>query len=78
MHLLKRLGLTLFALVLVAALRPCLTRLLQRLPLQEGEIPPKVFTMMSIVAMVTTVMTGPLLIVLLPRIGRAIPRGVEA
>lgn len=43
-----------------------------------GFIPQKVFTMMVIMAVVTTVMTGPLLKVLLPRIGHAIPRGVEA
>jgi K+:H+ antiporter len=43
-----------------------------------GFIPQNVFTMLVIMAVVTTVMTGPLLRVLLPRAGYAIPRGVEA
>ncbi|HKT73097.1 MAG TPA: cation:proton antiporter [Steroidobacteraceae bacterium] len=43
-----------------------------------GFIPQKVFTMLVIMAVVTTVMTGPLLHVLLPRAGYVIPRGVEA
>lgn len=43
-----------------------------------GFIPQKVFTMFVIMAVVTTVMTGPLLRVLLPRAGYVIPRGVEA
>jgi Kef-type K+ transport system membrane component KefB len=43
-----------------------------------GFIPQKVFTMLVIMAVVTTVMTGPLLRVLLPRAGYAIPVGVEA
>ncbi|MEI9994834.1 MAG: cation:proton antiporter [Rhizomicrobium sp.] len=43
-----------------------------------GFIPQKVFTMLVIMAVVTTVMTGPLLRVLLPRAGYAIPAGVEA
>ena len=43
-----------------------------------GFIPQKVFTMLVIMAVVTTVMTGPLLRVLLPRAGYVIPRGVEA
>jgi hypothetical protein len=37
-----------------------------------------VFTMLVIMAVVTTVMTGPLLRVLLPRAGYTIPVGVEA
>jgi Kef-type K+ transport system membrane component KefB len=43
-----------------------------------GFIPQKVFTMLVIMAVVTTVMTGPLLRVLLPRAGYVIPVGVEA
>lgn len=43
-----------------------------------GFIPQKVFTMLVIMAVATTVMTGPLLRHLLPRVGHAIPHGVEA
>jgi Kef-type K+ transport system membrane component KefB len=43
-----------------------------------GFIPQKVFTMLVIMAVVTTVMTGPLLRLLLPRAGHVIPVGVEA
>jgi Kef-type K+ transport system membrane component KefB len=43
-----------------------------------GFIPQKVFTMLVIMAVVTTVMTGPLLRLLLPRAGYAVPEGVEA
>jgi Kef-type K+ transport system membrane component KefB len=43
-----------------------------------GFIPQKVFTMLVIMAVVTTVMTGPLLKVLLPRTGHTIPAGLEA
>jgi Kef-type K+ transport system membrane component KefB len=43
-----------------------------------GFIPQKVFTMLVIMAVTTTVMTGPLLRVLLPRAGYIIPAGVEA
>ena len=43
-----------------------------------GFIPQNVFTMLVIMAVVTTVMTGPLLRVLLPRAGYAIPIGIEA
>lgn len=43
-----------------------------------GFIPQDVFTMLVIMAVVTTIMTGPLLRVLLPRAGYAIPVGVEA
>ena len=43
-----------------------------------GFIPQNVFTMLVIMAVVTTVMTGPLLRVLLPRTGHVIPVGVEA
>ena len=43
-----------------------------------GFIPQKVFTMLVIMAVVTTVMTGPLLRKLLPRAGYVIPVGVEA
>jgi Kef-type K+ transport system membrane component KefB len=43
-----------------------------------GFIPQNVFTMLVIMAVVTTVMTGPILKVLLPRTGHAVPAGVEA
>lgn len=43
-----------------------------------GLLPQNVFTMLVIMAVVTTVMTGPLLRVLLPRAGYAVPQGVEA
>lgn len=43
-----------------------------------GFIPQNVFTMLVIMAVVTTVMTGPLLRTLLPRAGYVIPVGVEA
>jgi Kef-type K+ transport system membrane component KefB len=43
-----------------------------------GFIPQKVFTMLVIMAVTTTVMTGPLLRVLLPGAGYVIPVGVEA
>jgi len=43
-----------------------------------GFIPQNVFTMLVIMAVATTVMTGPLLRVLLPRAGYAVPVGVEA
>jgi len=43
-----------------------------------GFIPQKVFTMLVMMAVLTTIMTGPLLKVLLPRTGHAIPFGVEA
>jgi Kef-type K+ transport system membrane component KefB len=46
--------------------------------LDLGFIPQNVFTMLVIMAVVTTVMTGPLLRVLLPRAGYVIPAGVEA
>jgi hypothetical protein len=43
-----------------------------------GFIPPHVFTMLIIMAVTTTVMTAPLLRVLLPRTGHVIPLHVEA
>lgn len=43
-----------------------------------GFIPQNVFTMLVIMAVVTTVMTGPLLRLLLPRAGYRIPVGIEA
>jgi Kef-type K+ transport system membrane component KefB len=43
-----------------------------------GFIPQNVFTMMVIMAVATTVMTGPLLKLLLPRAGHRIPVGIEA
>jgi Kef-type K+ transport system membrane component KefB len=46
--------------------------------LDLGFIPPKVFTMLVIMAIVTTVMTGPLLKRLLPRAGHAVSADAEA
>lgn len=43
-----------------------------------GVLPQPVFTMLVIMAVVTTIMTGPLLRLLLPRTGHVIPVGVEA
>ena len=43
-----------------------------------GFIPQNVFTMLVIMAVTTTVMTGPLLRMLLPRAGYAVPAGIEA
>ncbi len=43
-----------------------------------GFIPQKIFTMLVIMAVVTTVMTGPLLRRILPRMGHAIPKGIDA
>ncbi|HTP39154.1 MAG TPA: cation:proton antiporter [Steroidobacteraceae bacterium] len=43
-----------------------------------GFIPQKIFTMLVIMAVVTTVMTGPLLKRLLPRAGYTLPEGIEA
>ncbi len=43
-----------------------------------GFLPQNVFTMFVIMAVVTTIMTGPLLKRLLPRMGHTVPVGVEA
>jgi Kef-type K+ transport system membrane component KefB len=43
-----------------------------------GFIPQKVFAILVITAVVTTLVTGPLLKLLLPRSGHVIPVGVEA
>ncbi|MBU6165701.1 MAG: cation:proton antiporter [Alphaproteobacteria bacterium] len=43
-----------------------------------GVLPPAVFTMLVVMAVATTIMTGPLLKWLLPRTGHVIPQGVEA
>jgi Kef-type K+ transport system membrane component KefB len=43
-----------------------------------GFIPENVFTMLVIMAVATTVMTGPMLRALLPRAGYAVPAGIEA
>jgi Kef-type K+ transport system membrane component KefB len=43
-----------------------------------GFIPQDMFTMLVVMAVLTTVMTGPLLRLLLPRIGHAVPVGREA
>ena len=46
--------------------------------LDLGFIPPKVFTLLVIMAIVTTIMTGPLLKRLLPRAGHAVTAEAEA
>jgi Kef-type K+ transport system membrane component KefB len=46
--------------------------------LETGFLPQKVFTMLVIMAVVTTVMTGPFLTVLMPRLGIVITRRIEA
>jgi Kef-type K+ transport system membrane component KefB len=43
-----------------------------------GFVPQSMFTMLVVMAVVTTIMTGPLLRVLLPRLNHFIPAGVEA
>ena len=43
-----------------------------------GVLPQKTFTMLVIMAVVTTLMTGPLLKLLLPKIGHNPPKGLEA
>jgi Kef-type K+ transport system membrane component KefB len=43
-----------------------------------GVLPRDAFTMLVIMAVVTNLMTGPLLRVLLPRMGHAVPKGIEA
>ena len=42
-----------------------------------GFIPQKIFTMLVIMAVVTTVMTGPLLRRMLPRMGHVMPKGID-
>ena len=46
--------------------------------LDLGFIPPRVFTMLVIMAVVTTIMTGPLLKLLLPRTGHVMPPAMDA
>jgi Kef-type K+ transport system membrane component KefB len=46
--------------------------------LETGFLPQKIFTMLVIMAVVTTVMTGPCLRALMPRLGLVIPPGIEA
>jgi Kef-type K+ transport system membrane component KefB len=46
--------------------------------LETGFLPQKVFTMLVIMAVVTTLMTGPFLKILMPRLGLVIPRDIEA
>jgi hypothetical protein len=43
-----------------------------------GFVPQSMFTMLVVMAVATTIMTGPLLRVLLPRLNHFIPEGVEA
>ncbi len=43
-----------------------------------GFIPQKVYTMLVVMAVATTIMTGPLLRRLLPRVGHRIPEGLDA
>jgi len=46
--------------------------------LETGFLPQKIFTMLVIMAVVTTLMTGPLLKFVMPKLGLAIPRNIEA
>jgi Kef-type K+ transport system membrane component KefB len=46
--------------------------------LETGFLPPKVFTMLVIMAVVTTITTGPFLRALMPRLGIVITRRIEA
>jgi hypothetical protein len=46
--------------------------------LETGFLPQKVFTMLVIMAVVTTVMTGPLLTLTMSRLGLAVAKAVEA
>lgn len=46
--------------------------------LETGFLPPKIFTMLVIMAVVTTIMAGPALKMLLPRLGLPIPHNMEA
>ncbi len=46
--------------------------------LETGFIPQKIFTMLVIMAITTTLMAGPLLKLLMPRVGLSVPRGIEA
>jgi hypothetical protein len=43
-----------------------------------GFIPQSLFTMLVMMAIGTTIMTGPLLRIMLPKIGHTIPKGIEA
>jgi Kef-type K+ transport system membrane component KefB len=45
---------------------------------ETGFIPQKIFTMLVIMAVVTTLMAGPFLKILMPRLGLTIPKNVEA
>jgi Kef-type K+ transport system membrane component KefB len=42
-----------------------------------GLLPSKIFTMLVIMALVTTLMAGPFLKILMPRLGLIIPRNIE-
>jgi Kef-type K+ transport system membrane component KefB len=46
--------------------------------LETGFLPQKVFTILVIMAVATTLMTGPLLRILMPKLNLVIPRGIEA
>ena len=46
--------------------------------LETGFLPQKIFTMLVIMAVVTTLMAGPSLKILMPRLGLVIPRDIEA
>jgi Kef-type K+ transport system membrane component KefB len=46
--------------------------------LETGFLPEKIFTMLVIMAVVTTLMAGPCLKLIMPRLGLVIPRNVEA
>jgi len=46
--------------------------------LETGFLPQKIFTMLVIMAVVTTLMAGPFLKILMPRLGLIKPRNIDA
>jgi len=66
---------------LIAALmntRALMELIVLNIGLETGFLPQKVFTMLVIMAVVTTLMTGPLLRLTMPRLSLPIPRDIEA
>jgi Kef-type K+ transport system membrane component KefB len=69
------------AAALIAALmntRALMELIVLNIGLETGFLPQKLFTMLVIMAVVTTLMTGPLLRVTMPRLSLPIPRDIEA
>jgi Kef-type K+ transport system membrane component KefB len=66
---------------LIAALmntRALMELIVLNIGLETGFLPQKVFTMLVIMAVVTTLMTGPLLRLTMPRLSLPIPLDIEA